>query len=91
MRRRTLFDRQLVVPALLAAAAGFAGVWSVQEERNEQGTRPIAFASACHPSYEPQCLPVGRDVDCGELSGSVRVVGQDVYRLDRDGDGIGCE
>lgn len=56
-------------------------------------------ASGCHPSYEGRCVPIASDVDCAGGSGNgpayvrgpVRVVGPDVYRLDRDGDGIGCE
>jgi hypothetical protein len=44
-------------------------------------------------------VPVGvSDVDCAGGSGDgpyytgrVKVVGPDVYGLDRDGDGIGCE
>lgn len=52
----------------------------------------------CDPNYEP-CVPVDRDVDCAGgrgngpsyVAGPVRVVGRDVYGLDRDGDGIGCE
>jgi hypothetical protein len=36
------------------------------------------------PPYPP-------DVDCGDLSSSVRVVGSDPHGLDRDGDGFGCE
>jgi len=53
--------------------------------------------AACHPSYEP-CVPIVSDVDCAGGStdgpvytGEVTVVGEDVYNLDRDGDGIGCE
>lgn len=54
----------------------------------------------CHPSYEGECLPPDSpDVDCASGSGNgpdyargpVRVVGPDVYDLDRDGDGVGCE
>lgn len=56
-------------------------------------------AQACHPSYEGACLdPNASDYDCaggtgnGPLyTGRVRVVGPDVFDLDRDGDGIGCE
>jgi hypothetical protein len=50
----------------------------------------------CHPSYEP-CVPNVPDVDCaggsgvGPLTGQVTVVGPDVYGLDTDGDGVGCE
>lgn len=55
-------------------------------------TNPSRLAdSRCHPSYRP-CVPSRTgDVDCGDLGFSVRVVGVDVYRLDRDRDGIGCE
>nr|WP_245915252.1 hypothetical protein [Nocardia fluminea] len=54
-------------------------------------------ATGCHSSYQP-CVPITSDVDCASGSGNgpaytgrVRVVGPDVYDLDRDGDGIGCE
>lgn len=52
----------------------------------------------CNPSYEGACLDKPGDYDCAGGSGNgpnytgrVRVVGPDVYDLDRDGDGIGCE
>lgn len=53
----------------------------------------------CHPSYQGACLdPNASDYDCaggsgnGPLyTGTVRVVGPDVFDLDRDRDGIGCE
>ena len=66
-------------------------------------TLPVTTTAAadpgCHPSYLDECVPVGvEDVDCRGGSGNgpyyvgrVRVVGPDVYDLDRDGDGIGCE
>jgi len=51
----------------------------------------------CHPSYSP-CVPYASDVDCAggsgngpAYTGTVSVVGPDVYGLDRDGDGVGCE
>ncbi|HMN30365.1 MAG TPA: SH3 domain-containing protein [Caldilineaceae bacterium] len=52
----------------------------------------------CHKSYDP-CVPIASDVDClggrgngpAYVKGPVRVIGPDVYDLDRDGDGIGCE
>ena len=56
-------------------------------------------APACHPSYAGACLdPGASDYDCaggkgnGPLyTGRVTVVGPDVFDLDRDGDGVGCE
>ena len=50
---------------------------------------------SCHPAYDP-CLRITGDLNCGDLTASqkpVRVLtpGVDPYRLDRDGDGRGCE
>jgi hypothetical protein len=56
--------------------------------------------SGCDPSYEGECLQDGiGDYDCAGGSGNgpnyvyseVRVVGVDVFGLDADGNGIGCE
>ena len=51
-------------------------------------------AGACHPSYSP-CLPIVADLDCSDVramgKAPVRIKGPDVYRLDGDGDGLGCE
>ncbi|MGA5470414.1 hypothetical protein ACPCUK_16700 [Streptomyces arboris] len=40
------------------------------------------------PDGPPASVP---DVDCSDLSGPVRVGPHDPHRLDRDGDGIGCD
>ncbi|MGW4500318.1 G5 domain-containing protein [Micromonospora sp. NPDC004336] len=53
----------------------------------------------CDPNYSGACVPIASDVDCAGGSGNgpayvegpVRVVGRDIYDLDRDGDGIGCD
>lgn len=53
----------------------------------------------CDPNYAGACVPIASDVDCGGGSGNgpayvygtVRVVGSDIYGLDSDGDGYGCE
>lgn len=45
----------------------------------------------CHPSYIGTCLdPSYSDYNCGR-SGEFYVIGPDVYRLDRDNDGVACE
>lgn len=45
----------------------------------------------CDPNYTP-CIPrVSYDLDCKDVGVRVRVTGTDVHRLDRDGDGYGCE
>jgi hypothetical protein len=53
----------------------------------------------CNPNYSGACVPVARDVDCAGkggdgpafVEGPFEVVGEDVYQLDADGDGIACE
>lgn len=58
-----------------------------------------AAPSGCDPNYAGPCVPVASDVDCAGGSGNgpayvrgpVTVVGSDIYGLDRDGDGMGCE
>ena len=59
----------------------------------------ISPAQNCDANYEGACVPVASDVDCEGGSGNgpeyvrgpVRVVGVDIYGLDRDNDGVGCE
>jgi hypothetical protein len=53
----------------------------------------------CDANYSGACVPVASDVDCAGgsgngpayLQGTARVVGTDVYDLDRNGDGIACD
>jgi resuscitation-promoting factor RpfB len=58
-----------------------------------------ASSASCDPNYSGACVPIASDVDCAGGSGNgpayvrgpVQVVGTDVYGLDSDSDGIGCE
>ncbi|ABM14579.1 hypothetical protein [Mycolicibacterium vanbaalenii] len=60
---------------------------------------PQQPSSSCDPNYSGACVPVASDVDCAGgsgngpayVSGPVIVVGDDIYGLDRDGNGTGCE
>lgn len=54
--------------------------------------------AACHPSYSGCLRADASDYDCAGGSGNgpyytgrVRVIGPDVFGLDRDGNGWGCE
>lgn len=55
--------------------------------------------NGCDPNYTGACVPIASDVDCAGgggngpayVSGPVQVVGNDIYDLDRDGDGIACD
>jgi|GEM_PF-1970487 len=60
----------------------------------------ISQSAVCDPNYaNPPCVPIARDVDCdggngngpAYVKGPVRVIGRDIYRLDRDNNGVGCE
>jgi hypothetical protein len=59
---------------------------------------PAPVKRDCHSSYSP-CVPIASDVDCAGgtgngpvyVAGPVQVTGPDVYDLDRDGNGVGCE
>jgi hypothetical protein len=57
-------------------------------------------APSCDPNYTGACVPAGvSDVDCAGgdgdgpyyVTGPVYVVGTDIYGLDSNGDGVGCE
>lgn len=66
-------------------------------ERTAIGTK--VDKPLCDPNYSGACVPIASDVDCASgsgngpayVSGPVYVTGSDVYDLDRDGDGVGCE
>ncbi|MGV9211396.1 G5 domain-containing protein [Micromonospora sp. RB23] len=55
-------------------------------------------SSNCDPNYSP-CVPIASDVDClpgsgngpAYVRGTVKVIGEDIYKLDRDNDGYGCD
>ncbi|MCU1701664.1 MAG: conserved hypothetical secreted protein [Mycobacterium sp.] len=59
---------------------------------------PLKQSSDCDPNYSG-CVPVASDVDCAGgsgngpayVSGPIKVVGTDIYELDRDGNGTACE
>ncbi|MGY0233189.1 G5 domain-containing protein [Longispora urticae] len=60
------------------------------------GTRS---APTCDPNYSGPCVPIASDVDCAGgkgngpayVRGPVYVIGTDIYDLDGDDDGVGCE
>lgn len=61
-------------------------------------TTGAAVSQECDPNYEP-CVPIASDVDCAGgngngpvyVTGPIFIVGEDIYGLDRDGDGKACE
>jgi hypothetical protein len=63
------------------------------------GTKTSGGGGNCDPNYSGACVPIASDVDCAggsgngpaDVHGPVRVIGSDIYDLDRDGDGTACD
>jgi hypothetical protein len=81
------------VGKLTLALIGFAAVLPFGPVANAEPS------SSCDPNYSGACVPIDSDVDCAGGSGNgpsyvqgpVTVIGSDIYDLDRDGNGTGCE
>lgn len=68
------------------------------EQQRPAAKKTESRSGACHPSYSGCLKPNAGDYDCAggsgngpNYTGSVRVTGPDVFDLDRDNDGWGCE
>lgn len=87
-----MFSR-LVVAVLLVAWANIAEAQDAVESEDPSAD------SSCDPNYAGKCVPIASDVDCAGgngngpayVRGPVKVIGEDIYKLDRDGDGIACD
>jgi hypothetical protein len=86
-------------PAIVAAPVAAPQPAPQPQPAPRPAEPPQAAASGCNSNYDP-CVPDDPDdVDCeggsgngpSYVAGPVRVVGDDVYGLDRDNDGYGCE
>lgn len=64
----------------------------------EEDSTVVAQNSECDPNYSG-CVPIASDVDCAGgtgngpeyVEGPVQVIGSDIYGLDHDNNGTGCE
>ena len=52
--------------------------------------KPKPPAPKCTPGYKP-CLPPRAHYSCRDIKGHVLVTGSDLYLLDKDHDGVGCD
>ena len=74
-----------------AAGLAFAPVATAQPPQEQ--------SSSCDSNYSGDCVPIASDVDCASgngngpayVEGPVTVVGDDIYGLDNNNDGVGCE
>lgn len=93
--------RPAAVRTLIALTVGTVATVVFAPMASAAPTSPVPQqpGSSCDANYSGACVPVDSDVDCAGgsgngpsyVSGPVTVVGSDVYDLDRDGDGTGCE
>lgn len=100
-----VFSRAALARYSLAQAKRYVAAHDVGDEvlpwdaTSEGSGSSSGDGSSCDPSYEGACLdPNASDYDCAggsgdgpEYTGTVSVVGDDHYDLDRNGDGTGCE
>ncbi|MBB6403788.1 hypothetical protein [Arthrobacter sp. AZCC_0090] len=94
-------DQAAADKAAADAAAQAAAARAAQEAAAQAAAKQAAPAapSGCDPNYAWACVPIASDVDCAGgkgngpayVRGPVKVIGTDIYGLDSDGDGIGCE
>lgn len=89
----------LLLSAQETARSSELGLWGAESAPTAESvptpkTLVGGGGSKCHPSYSP-CLPIVDDLDCPDVramgKAPVKVKGPDDYRLDGDGDGIGCD
>lgn len=83
------------VPAAAASTDYYAPVSSEPVNSAPVDSVPVnnpqPEQSDCNPNYDI-CLPNVHDLNCPDIAQkNFRVIGVDVYKLDRDGDGIACE
>jgi hypothetical protein len=90
------------IRAIFAAVAIAGSVFGAGQLATPPATAapvPEQPSSSCDSNYSGACVPIDSDVDCAGgsgdgpsyVSGPVTVVGNDIYGLDRDSDGTGCE
>ena len=97
--RYTYRGPKVVKRALLSVTVTRRPVSQVTHVGTKVSTPAPEPGGRCDPNYSGACVPIASDVDCAGGSGNgpayvrgpVRVVGSDIYGLDRDGDGIGCD
>src|SRR5262245_9359699 len=89
---RSVLGRLGCIVAVVLLVGGPAGAPAQSPPDNGLGPE-------CDPNYALVCVPIASDVDCAGgrgngpeyVVGPVQVIGDDIYELDREGDGIACE
>jgi hypothetical protein len=77
----------------VAAYKKYVGTPPASRPRRRTHHPAPSAGGTCEPGYTP-CLPIVSDLDCGQIDASkkpVHITGDNPYRLDADGDGLGCD
>ena len=90
----------VLTTVLIGVALSVGGLpMSAAETSVANWTRPpMSQQGECDSNYSG-CVPVASDVDCAGgsgngpeyVSGPISVIGDDIYELDKDGNGVACE
>lgn len=88
----------VAVIVAITSSGSDAGITNSYSSYPRQATGSVLERSNCHSSYSGCLRADASDYDCARGSGNgpyytdkVRVIGPDVFGLDRDHDGWGCE
>ena len=68
---------------------------SASKAANILADKVTSSNAKCDTNYA-DCIPVTQtDIDCADIKGlglaPIKVIGIDIHKLDRDGDGVGCD
>ncbi|HSX42675.1 MAG TPA: hypothetical protein VLF59_01170 [Candidatus Saccharimonadales bacterium] len=86
-------DTPTVRPAPTVAPTTSDAASATTPQPKQTPTVPASAPTSnnCNPNYSP-CIPNSpTDLDCPDISIQVTVTGTDVYHLDADHDGTGCD
>ena len=96
--RKRLAAAVFILASVIVQACRSGAANPTTTSRNPNRSEAPAASPQCDPNYSG-CVPIASDVDCeggrgngpAYVKGPVKVIGKDIYQLDYDGDGIGCE
>ena len=84
-----------IVNVFPTSPQSFAPVTGLPSYLAMPGSAPLAVATeVIYTTTGPAALTqhaTGVEVNCANFSGTVQISGSDIFDLDEDGDGVGCE
>ncbi len=77
--RRAVANSDMLEAIKVLARSHHHRIWTRQRPGGTPG-------GGCAPGYHPCVPPYPPDIDCGDVNGPIRVMGDDPHGLDGDGD-----